>query len=499
MQIGELIRRAALMYGDAPALTEGERTLGFSAFDAATDRLGNALLAEGFEPGDRVGVLLPNGIDCLIAYYALAKSGLVRVALNVRETEEDHRYKLADSGARGLIHDGSGGADGFDVPLAYDLDALRRLIDDGPPGACRVDRDLQAPLRLGFTGGTTGAPKAVTLTTLGETAELSAFLMDLVPDLAPGDRFLHAAPIAHASGAFFLPSLVRGAHALIMPHFGTAEFIGLAARERATHTFLVPTMLAMILEDPAIETADLSFKRICYGASPIAPTLLERAHRPLRSGLRSNLRSGRIAHGHHLPPAGGSRPGGLVRAPLHDRGRGDFRRGRQAGAGDGERGEIVCRGTQLMAYYWNRPEATAEAFRNGWLHTGDIGRMDEDGFVYILDRKNDMLISGGYNVYPREIEDVLLAHEGVVEAAVVGLPDEKWGDRVHAVIAGRPGLDPEAVRQFCRDRLAGYKCPKSVDVWDELPKSAAGKLLRRAVRDRILASPAAATAERQSA
>ena len=125
--------------------------------------------------------------------------------------------------------------------------------------------------------------------------------------------------------------------------------------------------------------------------------------------------------------------------------------------------------------------------------------MDEDGFVYILDRKNDMLISGGYNVYPREIEDVLLAHEGVVEAAVVGLPDEKWGDRVHAVVAGRPGLDPQSVRQFCRDRLAGYKCPKSVEVWDELPKSAAGKLLRRAVRDRILASPAAATAERQSA
>ena len=124
--------------------------------------------------------------------------------------------------------------------------------------------------------------------------------------------------------------------------------------------------------------------------------------------------------------------------------------------------------------------------------------MDEDGFFYILDRKNDMLISGGYNVYPREIEDVLLAHEGVVEAAVVGLPDEKWGDRVHAVIAGRPGLDPEAVRQFCRERLAGYKCPKSVDIWDALPKSAAGKLLRRAVRDRVLAS-ADATLEWRSA
>ena len=495
MQIGEYIRRAGVMYGDSPALTEGGRTLGFRAFDQATDRLGNALLAEGFAPGDRVGVLLPNGIDCLITYYALAKSGLVRVSLNVRETAADHRYKLGDSGARGLIHNG---ADGFDVAMAYDVPALRRLIDDGPAGACRVDRDLEAPLRLGFTGGTTGAPKAVTLTTLGETAELSAFLMDLVPDLEPGDRFLHAAPIAHASGAFFLPALVRGAHALIMPHFDAAGFLDLAERERATHTFLVPTMLAMILEEPAIESATLAFKRICYGASPIAPSLLERAivrFGPVFAQTYGQAESPMVitclGPEDHDRVGSCGRPYTTVDVAVFD--------ADDKPVPTGERGEIVCRGTQLMARYWNRPEETAEAFRNGWLHTGDIGRMDEDGFFYILDRKNDMLISGGYNVYPREIEDVLLAHEGVVEAAVVGLPDERWGDRVHAVIAGRPGLDPEAVRLFCRERLAGYKCPKSVEIWDALPKSGAGKLLRRAVRDRVLAAAADATAERQSA
>ena len=497
MQIGEYIRRAGATYGDAPALTEGARTLSFRAFDAATDRLGNALLAEGFEPGDRVGVLLPNGIDCLIAYYALAKSGLVRVALNVRETAADHRYKLGDSGARGLIHDGSAGADSFDVELSYGLEALRRLIDHGPTDACRADRDLQSPFRLGFTGGTTGAPKAVTLTTLGETAELSAFLMDLVPDLEAGGRFLHAAPIAHASGAFFLPSLVRGVHQWIMPHFKAAGFLDLAERARATHTFLVPTMLAMILEEPAIERAALAFKRICYGASPIAPSLLERAiarFGPVFAQTYGQAESPMVITylkpGDHDRVGSCGRPYTTVDVAVFDED--------DKPVPIGERGEIVCRGTQLMAYYWNRPEETAKAFRNGWLHTGDIGRMDEDGFFYILDRKNDMLISGGYNVYPREIEDVLLAHEGVVEAAVVGLPDEKWGDRVHAVIAGRPGLDPEAVRQFCRERLAGYKCPKSVDIWDALPKSAAGKLLRRAVRDRVLAS-ADATLEWRSA
>lgn len=140
-----------------------------------------------------------------------------------------------------------------------------------------------------------------------------------------------------------------------------------------------------------------------------------------------------------------------------------------------------------MARYWDRPEATAEALRNGWLHTGDIGRMDEDGFFYILDRKNDLLISGGFNVYPREVEDALLACDGVVEAAVVGIPDEKWGERVHAVIAGRTGLDTDAVLAAVKQQLANYKQPKSIEVWPELPKSAANKILRREVRDIVTA------------
>jgi acyl-CoA synthetase (AMP-forming)/AMP-acid ligase II len=140
-----------------------------------------------------------------------------------------------------------------------------------------------------------------------------------------------------------------------------------------------------------------------------------------------------------------------------------------------------------MARYWNNPDATAEVFRNGWLHTGDLGYMDDDGFFYLVDRKNDLLISGGYNVYPREVEDVLLGFDGVVEAAVVGLPDEKWGDRVHAVVAGRPGLSAEAILDYARQRLASYKRPKEVEIWPELPKSSANKILRRSVRDQIVA------------
>lgn len=482
MQIGSLVRRAARQFGDAPCLTESCRNISFAEFNAATDRLGNALLDLGLAPGDRVGVLLPNSIDCLIAYYALAKSGLVRVSLNSRETLADHRYKLEHSGSRGVIH---AGADDLECEFVIDDAQLAKMIDQGSNQPCTQDRGLQDPLRLGFTGGTTGQPKAVTLTTQGELCEVTAFLMDLMPDLRAGDTFLHAAPIAHASGAFFLPAIARGVHSLIMPKFDAKQFIQLAEQSQANLTFLVPTMLAMIMEVPGIERSKLNFRRIAYGASPISPKLLEKAE----------ARFGRVfaqVYGQAESPMVIT----CLRPEDHDR---NGSCGRPFTFVDvavfddddtplppGETGEIVCRGPQTMAYYWNNPEATEKTFRNGWLHTGDVGTMDEDGFFYILDRKNDMLISGGFNVYPREVEDVLMAFDGVVEAAVIGLPDEKWGDRVHAVVAGRDGLDGEAILAHARKHLAKYKQPKGIDIWPELPKSGANKILRRKVREQIL-------------
>jgi acyl-CoA synthetase (AMP-forming)/AMP-acid ligase II len=483
MQIGSLIRRAALHFKSAPCLVQDDRVLSFAEFDAATDRLGNALLASGLQPGDRVGVLLPNSIECIVAYYALAKSGLVRVGMNTRETVQDHSYKLTDSESRAVIH---GGVDGLPVEMSIDMDTLREMIDTGKDTACSVDRALDAPYRMGYTGGTTGQPKAVTLTERGELAELSAFLTDLMPDIREGDTFLHAAPIAHASGAFFLPALVRGARSVMMTKFDAARFVDLSQSERATLTFLVPTMLSMILEDPGCATATFDYRRIAYGASPISETVLRRAE--ARFGqifaqcygqAESPMVITCLKPEDHDRIGSCGRPFTIVEVKVLD--------DDDAEVPVGETGEICCRGPQTMAYYWNRPEATAKAFRNGWLHTGDVGRMDEDGFFYILDRKNDMLISGGYNVYPREVEDVLLEVDGVVEAAVVGLPDEKWGDRVHAVVSGRAGLDPDVVLAHARTRLAGHKCPKGVDIWPELPKSGAGKILRRKVRDALAA------------
>ena len=488
MSIGSLIRRAALYFGEAPCLVERDRIVSFREFDRLTDKLGNALLAEGFVAGDRIGVLLPNGIDCLVAYYALAKSGLVRVGMNTRETLDNHAFKLADSGSRGVIHaliDADEIARlGVERPIGPAVFA--RLAASGAETPCVIDRALDGPYRLGYTGGTTGRSKAVTLTARGELSELSAFLTDLTPDLAHGQTFLHAAPIAHASGAFFLPSLVRGVRSLVMPRFDAAEFVALAAREKCEHTFLVPTMLAMVMETLEIETADFALKSISYGASPIAPALLQRAEK----------RFGRIfaqTYGQAESPmvitclkpedhdrvGSCGRPFTIVEVAVFD--------DEDRPLAPGERGEIVCRGPQTMAYYWNNPQATAQAFRNGWLHTGDVGYMDSDGFFYLVDRKNDMLISGGYNVYPREVEDVLLACEGVVEAAVVGLPDEKWGDRIHAVVSCRAGVAPETILAHARENLASYKRPKGVEIWPELPKSSANKILRRAIRETLVA------------
>src|ERR1700733_6362313 len=265
MQIGALIRRAALYYGDAPCLVEGKRVVTFRQFDALTDRLGNALVKRGFEAGDRIGVLLPKGSDFLVAYSPLAKAGVVRVSLNTRETLADHVYKLSHSGSRGVI---CNDAQGLDVGIAIGSQELAELQRSGSKAPCAIDRDLDAPYRLGYTGGTTGRSKAVTLTTRGELAELSAFLTDLTPDLRRGETFLHAAPIAHASGAFFLPSLIRGVRSLVMPRFDATDFVQLAARERCDHTFLVPTMLAMVLEVAGIDAAVFALRSVAYGASP---------------------------------------------------------------------------------------------------------------------------------------------------------------------------------------------------------------------------------------
>ncbi|MFC9553511.1 AMP-binding protein [Rhodococcus sp. NPDC056960] len=489
MQIGDLIRRAGRQFGAAPALIDGDRVVSFAEFDALTDRLGHALLARGLESGDRVAVLMPNGIDGVVVYYALAKAGLVRVPLNVRETAHEHAYKVEDSQARALVHAGEPPAQ---VEVMITADELPGLIAGAPEGPCDVRRDQDEPLRLAYTGGTTGKPKAVVLTTRSELAEVANFLVDLLPNLRPDSVMLHAAPITHGSGAFFLPHLVKGAPNVLVSKFSPTAFLEAAQKYRATSTFMVPTMIAMLLEDPAAATADLALERLCYGGAPIATSVLQRGidilgpvFAQLYGQAEAPLAITCLQPWEHTPErlTSAGKPYTFVEVQV--------RASDGTALGPGEVGEVLTRGPHTMSRYWRRPDATAETIEpDGWLHTGDIGRWDDDGYLHLLDRRHDVIISGGFNVYPREVEDALLTHPAVVEAAVVGLPDEKWGERVAAAVVTRSTAEPDEILEFCSDRLAGFKRPRSLEIWPNIPTSPVGKSLRREVRDRMVAARA---------
>jgi acyl-CoA synthetase (AMP-forming)/AMP-acid ligase II len=484
MQVGALIRSAARRFGAAPCLTADGRTVSFAEFDRATDRVGGALLGGGLAPGDRVGVLLPNGIEGLVVYYALAKSGLVRVPLNHRETPAEWSFKLDDSGCRGLVHS-STPVDGVDLVQAWGPEWLAATAWSGEAAPCDVPRDVEAPYRFGYTGGTTGRPKGAVLTMRSEHAELAHFLMDLLPDVGAGDVMLHAAPVIHASGAFVLPHLVRGAHNVIMTSWDPSAYLEELQRCGATASFLVPTMIAMAVDDPGAGSLSVPrLRRLCWGASPMPPSVTQRAEQVFGQVLAQTYGQAEapmaitvLQPDEHERLGAAGRAYTLVEVRVVDD---DDRE-----VPTGESGEVVTRGQHVMSGYWNRPEATAETLRGGWLHTGDIGRMDADGFLYLVDRRNDVIITGGSNVYPREVEDVLTAHPAVREAAVVGLVSQRWGELVHAVVALRPGADTtvEELLAFAAARVAAYKRPRSLAIWDTLPKSPANKILRREVRD----------------
>lgn len=484
MDIGSLIRQSARRFGDAPALDCDGRVLSFREFDQVTDRIGNALIAAGMQPGDRVAVMLPNGIECLATYYALAKSGLVRVPLNEKDTEAQNSYKLDDAGCRAIIHNGQRPPGGADIVFEADVSWLDSIAWSGPTTPCYVPRGADEPYRLGYTGGTTGMPKAVTLTMRGEHAEVANFLIDLMPDIGPGDTFLHAAPIIHASGAYFLPSFSRGVRSRIMTKFDAKIWLEELQSTRASYSFLVPTMIALVLDVPGVENYDTSsLRRLCWGASSIPPSVADKAQRVFGKVLAQT-------YGQSEAPMAIT----VLQPDEHDRvgSAGRAYTLMEVAAMDeddnflppGEVGEIVTRGQLLMLGYWKRPDLTEQTIRNGWLHTGDLGYVDDEGFVYLVDRKNDLIISGGSNVYPREVEDVLNDHPAVKEAAVVGIADDTWGEVIHAVVAVRSEVSEQELLEFVAGRVPRYKRPRSIAFWPELPKSPAGKILRREVRDR---------------
>ena len=344
------------------------------------------------------------------------------------------------------------------------------------------------------TGGTTGRPKGVMLTA-ANIETMSALTLMSYP-FQPRPRYLALAPLTHAAGVLCFPVLSLGGEIVIMGKPDLTDFLALVERHRITHTFLPPTLIYMLLDHAALETTDTtSLQCLWYGAAPMSASRLEEALTRLGPVLgqlfgqsEAPMMISTLAPADHFRADGSlaierlssaGRPTPLTTVAIMDD-EGHL-------LGHGQRGEIVARGSLIMAGYYKNPDATAEASRYGWHHTGDIGYLDEDNYLYIVDRAKDMIITGGFNVYSAEVEQVLLAHPAVQDCAVIGLPDDKWGERVTAVVQLRAGqaVTSKEVYNFVKERLGSVKSPKQVEVWPDLPRSKVGKILKTEVKAQL--------------
>jgi acyl-CoA synthetase (AMP-forming)/AMP-acid ligase II len=507
MNIGSLLTKASRLHGNRLAIQYGEQQLTYAELNQRVGRLAQSLQTLGVRPGDRVAIVQRNGPALFETLFACFRAGAAAVPINVRLHPEEVAFICQDCGARVLVATGEYEASALraheqtpelqlvgveSIPGARDYETLLLAAEPMTTDAV-VDPDDLA--WLFYTSGTTGKPKGAMLTHRNLLAMTMNYYADVNP-MAPEDVVLHAAPLTHGSGLYGLPAIAKGATSVILhtPSFDAEMVFQLIQRLRVTTiAFLAPTQIKILLNG-AYQSYDLSSLRcIPYGGGPMyvedmkqaveafGPVLVQIYGQGEAPMTISYLR--REEHITHGDPSAEQRlaSAGIPRTDVEVRIIDDDDREVAAGV----IGEIAARGSVVMAGYWNRPDVTAETLRGGWLHTGDIGMMDEQGYLYLLDRKKDMIISGGNNIYPREIEEVLLKHPAAYEVAVIGVPDPLWGESVKAIIALRPGmaLTEEEVSAFCREHLASYKKPRTVEFVPELPKSAYGKILKRELRE----------------
>ena len=482
----------------------GDRVTTWAESADRVSRLAAGLRSLGVQQGDRVAILSLNSDRYHEYFYATWWAGAVVNPINVRWSPTEIAYSLEDSGTEVLLVD-----DTFapavpavlaqaphvttvvhcgDAPTPDGMAAYEDLLQHGTLEDVRRGGDELAGIF--YTGGTTGFPKGVMLShgNLLVSALGSCATGNFV---VPGGRLLHAAPMFHLAdlAAWLGRNLIGGSH-LIVPMFTPDGVIAAVEQHRPTDALLVPTMLQLLVDAPAVKEADLSsLVKVLYGASPISEGLLERIGRVLPHVL--------------LTQAYGMTELAPVATMLGPEDHQDLIRRRSAGkaaphamvrivdADDkevprGEVGEIVVTGGHVMLGYWGKEAETAAAVIDGWMHTGDGGRMDDDGYVYVVDRIKDMIVSGGENVYSAEVESAITTNPAVAACAVIGVPDDEWGERVHAVVVLQPGtaLTLEELRDHCKERIAGYKSPRSMEVVDALPLSGAGKVLKRELRER---------------
>jgi len=483
---GMLRWRAARHPGAAAISYDGRRT-SFAELDALSSRLGAGLVEKlGVRPGERVAILDKNTDRYLALVFAIAKAGAVMVPVNWRLKAPEVAQVVGDAAPAALVV-GDEFAESASQVSCPVLGLAELPEHDGDP---RADLEDAVAWQL-YTSGTTGLPKGARLTSRNLFAMVLSLGLEM-PEIVEGSASLALSPLYHIGGSgWALVALAHGATVVMMREVLPERLAETLIEERIATGLIVPAVLQSLTNLPGIEDRDFgALRNIAYGASPIYPTLLERIIAVLGSrvtqlyGLTET--TGAITALRHEDHAG-QRLLSCGRAMLG----GDVRVVDSGGTPlpPGETGEIVYRGVSLMEGYWNRPEDTAGAIREGWFHTGDAGAFDADGFLFIRDRIKDVIVSGGENVYPAELEAVLSSHPEILDVAVIGVPDERWGETVKAVVVRRSGaaLDDAELIEWCRPRLAGYKRPRSVDFADAIPRNPSGKILKHELRERYWA------------
>ncbi|WP_063053549.1 acyl-CoA synthetase [Nocardia arthritidis] len=505
MRLSDYLDKGVSLGRDAPCLTAGGVTRTYGEVFDHTVAIAGALQHTGIAAGDRVAVLSANDPLALTCVFGISRAGAVWCPVNPRNEAEENRQLFELFGCRLLFFQRA-----FADLVARIRDRLPQLrwlvcLDGEVEGAVSFQDWLTGnsgdlvPNRhpaeglcmLAGTGGTTGRPKGVRLTESNMMTSTALALMSYPFGHRP--RYLALAPLTHSAGVLTFPILSLGGQIVIMSAPDIGQFLTLIEHHRITHAFLPPTVIYGVLDHPDLDATDLSSLRcLWYGAAPMSPTRLEEALTrigPVLGQLFGQTEApnmiAALAPADHFRTDGSiaterltsvGRPTPLTTVAIMD--------GNGTLLGAGKRGEIVIRGPLVMDGYHDNPAASAEVSTHGWHHTGDIGYLDDDNYLYIVDRAKDMIITGGFNVYSAEVEQALLAHPAVKESAVIGLPDEKWGERVTAAVQLRPErtVSVEELISFVKARIGSVKAPKQLEIWDDLPRSKVGKILKNEIR-----------------
>ncbi len=507
MNVGHILTRTAKNFPEREGLIIGGQRLTFKEINERVNQLANSLLAKGLQKGDRVGLLFYNSLAYFESYLALYKAGLVWVRLNYRLSTSELVNMMRDSQASAIMHGPEFEKVGDEICNSISAVKLRIHQGEGPglgyedflssgnkeePSVEINEEDLSD---IWYTSGTTGEPKGIMITH-GNILTCVQFLLSDVYWITEEDKLLTVGALSHAGSVRVLPFVLRGALNVLHKSFDPLEIFKTIEREKITDISTVPTMLLSLMDHPERRNYDLSsLKTITYAGAPTPVERIKEAVEIFGPILDQSFgQAESIITITHLPKhehiisddpelekrlasVGREYPGVQIKV-VNEKGK---------GCTPGEIGEVITKSDLVMRGYWNRPEQTAEALKNGWLYTGDLGYQDEKGYLYLMDRKHGRIITGGLNVYPREVEEVLAQHKSVAEVCVFGVPDPKWGEAVTAAVTLRPGTDAseQGLIEFCKGKVASYKAPKKLHILDSLPKTAYGKILQRELKKRF--------------